>query len=103
MPYGDILVDLDEQWLRWWLGAWAAWWQQAITWTNVSSSKVIYGIHLRAISQEVLMNLICNITIMCCEIPLLKFQLHLPGANELRSWFPNWVFLHVPANFVAVY
>ena len=41
--------------------------------------KVFSCIHLRAISQEVLMNLICN---MYTEIPLFKL-LHLPGATEL--------------------
>ena len=39
-----------------------AWWHQAITWTHVDlTSEVFHGIHLRAISQEALMNLICNI------------------------------------------
>ena len=45
------------------------------------SSKVFCGIHLRAISQEALMNLICNI---CSEITILKL-VHLPGANELND------------------
>ena len=39
------------------------------------------GIHLRAILQEVLMNLIHNI---CSEITLLLT--HLPGADELTHW-----------------
>ena len=58
-----------------------AWRHLAITWTNVDlSSKVIRDNHLRAISQEVLMNLIHD---MCSEITLSKLLLHLPGANEL--------------------
>ena len=45
-PFGDI--DLGQHWLRLWL---AAWWHQAITWTNVDLSSVrSCGIHLRAIS-----------------------------------------------------
>ena len=35
---------------------------QAITWANFDlSSQVFYGIHLTAISQEMLMNLICKV------------------------------------------
>ena len=46
MPY--ILVNI---------GSANGWRHQAITWTNVDlSSKVFCGIHLRSISQEVLMN-----------------------------------------------
>ena len=56
-PYGH--ADLGQHWLKQWLVAWQ---YQAITWTNVDlSSKVFCGIHLGAISQEVLMNL----TITC--------------------------------------
>ena len=43
--------------------------------------EICSGSHLRAISQEVLMNLICN---MCSEITLLKLPPRLPGANELN-------------------
>ena len=51
-------------------------------WTSVDlSSKMFCGIHLRAISQEVLMNLISN---MCSEITLLNLPPHLPGTNELN-------------------
>ena len=40
----------------------AAWWQQAITWTNVDLSlKMFCGIYLRAISQDELMSLIHNV------------------------------------------
>ena len=39
------------------------------TWSNVNLSKVLCDIHLRANSQEVLMNSICN---MCSEITLKK-------------------------------
>ena len=42
---------------------------------------MFYGIHLGAISQEVLINLILK---MCSEIRLLKFLPHLPDANELK-------------------
>ena len=37
------------------------WWHQTITWTKVDTSSVFCAIHLRAISQEVLMNLIRNL------------------------------------------
>ena len=37
-------------------------WYQVITWTNVNFSKeVLCGIHTRAISKEIILNLICNI------------------------------------------
>ena len=56
---------------------------QAITWTNVDlSSKVFCGIHLRGISQEVLMNLIHN---MWSEITPLELVPHLPAVNELDT------------------
>ena len=59
-------ISLGQHWLRQWL---VAWWHKAITWTNVDSSKIFPVIHLIAISQEVLMNLICN---KCSEITLSK-------------------------------
>ena len=43
-------------------------------------SKVLFVIQVRAISQEVLKNIICN---MYPDITLLKLLPHLPGANEL--------------------
>ena len=58
--------------------------QQAIIWTNVDqSSTVFYNIHLTAILQEVLMNLICN---MCSKITILRLlqHVHLPGAIEFN-------------------
>ena len=47
---------------------------------------VPYSFRLRAISQEVLINLICN---MCLKTALLKLLLHIPGAKELMStvWY----------------
>ena len=42
--------------------------------------QMFCGIHLRAISQDVLMNLILNIYL---EIALLKLLPHLSWANEL--------------------
>ena len=60
-----------------------AWHHQAIAWTNVDLlSKVFCGIQLRAISQEVLMNLIRN---MHSEFPLLKLLLHLPGDQWVKQ------------------
>ena len=59
--YGNI--DLSQYWLRLWLVAWQ---HQVITWTTVDlSSKASCGIHLREISQGMLMNIIHN---MCLEI-----------------------------------
>ena len=47
----------------------------AITWTNIDLlSKVIWGIRLRAILQEILMYLIQN---MCSEITLFKLVIVL--------------------------
>ena len=45
--------------------------------------KVFCGIHLRAISQEVLIDFI---HIMCLEITLKKLLPYPPGANELTHW-----------------
>ena len=60
-----------------------AWCLMAITWANIDlSSMVICDIHLREISQEILINLIGN---MCSDITLLKLPPHLPEANELMS------------------
>ena len=58
--YGDI--DLSQQWLLYML----------------TSSKVFCGIHLRAISVDVLVNLVCN---MCLEITFLKLLPHLSEAK----------------------
>ena len=75
MSYGGI--DVGQNSCRQWL---VAWWQQAIIWTNVDlSSKVFYGIHMRAILHEMLMNLICN---MYFQITFFKLP-HLLGAKEL--------------------
>ena len=55
------------------------------------SSKVFCSIQLRAISQEVLMNLIRN---KCSEITILKLLPDLPGVNDLKGiikpfmWWP---------------
>ena len=49
--------------------------------------NVLYGIDLRAISQEMLMNLIRN---MCSETTLLNLLPHLPGADEsIYSLWPS--------------
>ena len=51
-PYG--VINLGQHWRREWSAAWR---HQAITWTYVDVlSKVSCVIHIRAISQEVLMN-----------------------------------------------
>ena len=43
------------------------------------------GIHLRLVSQEMLINFICK---LCFEIMLLQLLPHLPGPNELIVlWF----------------
>ena len=75
----------DATWWHTCRSTWAPVWliapqQQAITWTNVdSSSKVFYDICLRAILQEVLMNLIHD---MCSEVTLLTLLWYPSGANE---------------------
>ena len=60
-PYGHI--ELDRHWLRLWLIAWQ---HQVIISTNVDlSSNLFCGIHLRTISQEMLMksaNVLTTIT-----------------------------------------
>ena len=54
------------------------WQHQAITWTTVGlPSEVFRGIHIRAISQQVFMNLIRN---MFLGSMLLKLLPHLPGS-----------------------
>ena len=53
----------------------SAWPHQGIIWTYVDlSSKVLCGIHLKAVWQEVLMNLISN---LCCGN--VYFLMHLYG------------------------
>ena len=55
-PYDD--TDLGKHGLRWWIGTGR---YQAITWTNVDlSSMGLCGVHLKAVSQEVLKNSIQN-------------------------------------------
>ena len=77
MPHVDR--GLDQYWL-------VAWWHQAITLTNVDLLPKVFcsicSIHLRAISQGVLMNSNHN---MCFKITLLRLQLHILGANESIS------------------
>ena len=75
MPYNEI--DLGRHWLRQLLLVWR---HQAITWTNVDLSSVGFFcvIHLRAISQDVLMNLI-----KCPDITHSKSLPHLPKDNDL--------------------
>ena len=75
ISYGD--VDLSQHWLRWWLVAEG---YQVITWSNVNlTAKVFCGIHMRAISQEVVMNLICN---MCSEVTHFILPLHLSNKHH---------------------
>ena len=75
MPYRD--KDLDQHWLREWLGAWR---HQDITWTTGDFSLVrIYDIHITAISQRVPTILFC---IMSSKIILMKVLPYLPAVNE---------------------
>ena len=84
-PYDDL--DLDQHWLDNGL-------LPDGTWTKVDlSSKVLCDIHMRAISQEVLMNLIRS---FCSKITLLKLLPHLLGASELTHCG-----LMTPANLVT--
>ena len=60
-----------------------AWWHQAITQTNLDLSSVkSWGIHIRAISLEMLKIYIID---MCLKIIYLKLHPHLPGINGLTS------------------
>ena len=71
-------IDLGQHRFRWWLGAWK---HQAMTWTNVDLERNVFcGIRLRAISQEVLKNLIRKIS---SEMTLLRSQPCHAGINEL--------------------
>ena len=78
-PFGSI--DLCQHWLRKWLVAWR---HQAITWTNYVDSSAIRssGIHLRAISQEILPQ--PPFTKVSLKITYRKLNRNLPGANELK-------------------
>ena len=53
---------------------------------DLLSSKVFCDIHLRATSQEVLINLFSN---TCLEITISKWLSHLPRANDLTQIF-HW-------------
>ena len=75
-PYGE--TDLGQHWLRASCSK-APPTHQAITWTMLIDSKAFCDDYLRAISQEVFMNLIRN---MGSEITHLKLLPHLAGANE---------------------
>ena len=78
MPYSYI--NMGQHWLRQWLIIWQ---HQAITWTSVDWSSVrSCGIHLMAISQEILRIFILD---MSLKIIMSVLQLHLPGPNEL-TW-----------------
>ena len=87
-------INLSQHWLRYWLVAWR---HQAITLTNVDLSsknlKVFVNIYLRAISQEILMNLICN---RCSKITLPRLlpqgQWVLTIVNPLTS---NYTFASI--------
>ena len=60
------------------------WWHQAITWTDIDFSPVrTIDIHLRAVSQEIIIN-IYNYHEFYLLIIFLKFPSNLPGANELN-------------------
>ena len=75
-PYGDI--HLGQHWSREWLVAWR---HQAITWTNVDLSSVkSCGIHLRAISHEILKIFTLNVSL---KVTNLRLHPHLPGTNVL--------------------
>ena len=78
MPYGDR--HLGQHWPMIWFAPWR---RQVITWTNVHVSSMEFcGIHLRAISQVMPVNLICS---MCLEITLSELLPHFRGANELTG------------------
>ena len=75
--YGD---DLGKHWISQCLVAWR---HHPISWAIVNlSSNLFRGIHSRAISRDLLMNLTRN---MCSEITFLELTPHLPGANYLIS------------------
>ena len=63
-----------------------AWLHQAITWTNfdLSSNYIFCDIHLRVLSQEMLINLIRS---MYSNNTFLKLLTHLWGANESENIF----------------
>ena len=59
---------------------------------------IIYGIHMRAISQEVLMNWICY---MCLDITLSKLLSHLAGIIELTH-LPLVPHIYASVNWVSI-
>ena len=60
---------------------------QPVTWTNIDlSSKLLCGIHLWAISQEMPTILIRSIRL---EIIILRLLPHFPVANELNNHMVN--------------
>ena len=64
----DLLWPSDTIWLRQWLVAWR---HQAITKTDVDQSSVRpCGIHLQAISQEILKISICNKEFVNCYLTI---------------------------------
>ena len=110
-PMIGVISHKQCQWL-----AWRVWWHMltfvtrdylmpsicSLLWKNLCHcppkstqscynllSKLPCDIHLIAISQELFINLICNIF---SEITLLKLPPFLPGPNELTHW--GWV-MHI--------
>ena len=78
--HGDVT---DVHWYETCLLMVCWWFNQAITWNGVHLSLDMFrGIHLKAISNYLLTNLICNIN---WEIIFLKLLPHPPKANELMS------------------
>ena len=73
-PYDDKVMG--QHCFSYWL---VAWWHQAITWTSVDLSKMFCGIHVSAISQDLLKKLFHE---MSLKIVPLKSKPYLPGVKE---------------------
>ena len=84
----DILTPQPLCHLKIYVEPCRTWWHQAITWSNVDlPSKVSCGIHMRAISQGMFMNLIHN---MCSEFALFKIITTTPRGQGVKSDGGPW-------------
>ena len=83
-PYGNR--ELGQHWSRWWLVAWR---HQVITWTNVDlSSARSLGIHLRALSEEIVKIPISKTT---PNINFFNIISRFPRANDLISFSKMYI------------
>ena len=75
------MASMSQHWPE--NGLYVAWRHQTIIWANAGKSSVkSYGIHIRAISQDML-KISRSILYLSLKITYLRLRLHLSGGNKL--------------------